>query len=448
MGSNEESPLKDFDIPCEPSPDPLQIFCFPTTISFILAAFNEIMTSEVAVMNKIGIALAADSAVTIDNRKYSNTGNKIFQMIPDKPIGIMFFNRTELMGMPWELLLWNYNKTERSFDTLIEYVQDFLSFLESSFTEFQVESFITTESKNILRNLQSLLKKVMQRGLDDEEIRRRVIAIVENQYEIWSNVSNYICLSESGINVNRRRYGDIFSNVISEIFPNICEIEGFTEQVSNLILLQLSRLSYDPFNDIVSGVVIAGYGDVEIFPSYYAYLISGKVGDDLLHAKNRERHISYGNPASVAGFGQKDTINSTFVGMSRGISSIIEEDLTLLKEYYTRNTFDLMESRLLEAGIEIPETIKDEIICRINRHCEENVETLESKIKRENRKRTVEIASAIAHMSREELASISETFVELEKFMLQISLQAPTVGGPVDVVVISKTDGFQWVKKK
>jgi len=38
--------------------------------------------------------------------------------------------------------------------------------------------------------------------------------------------------------------------------------------------------------------------------------------------------------------------------------------------------------------------------------------------------------------------------VNLTSFKRRISLQAETVGGPIDVAVISKGDGFIWIKRK
>ncbi len=48
------------------------------------------MTCEVAVMNKRGIALAADSAVTLGNGpKIYHTAEKLFPLSPSVPVAIM-----------------------------------------------------------------------------------------------------------------------------------------------------------------------------------------------------------------------------------------------------------------------------------------------------------------------------------------------------------------------
>ena len=48
------------------------------------------MTCEVAVMNARGIALAADSAVTLgDGQKITLSGEKRFDLEPTVPVGVM-----------------------------------------------------------------------------------------------------------------------------------------------------------------------------------------------------------------------------------------------------------------------------------------------------------------------------------------------------------------------
>ena len=43
---------------------------------------------------------------------------------------------------------------------------------------------------------------------------------------------------------------------------------------------------------------------------------------------------------------------------------------------------------------------------------------------------------------------MAEAFVNLTKFRRRITPERETVGGPIDVAVITKGDGFIWVKRK
>jgi hypothetical protein len=67
------------------------------------------MTTEIAIMNKSAIALAADSAVTFSKPdgqpKIYNTVNKLFALSKYQPVGIMVFDSAELIGLPWEPII-------------------------------------------------------------------------------------------------------------------------------------------------------------------------------------------------------------------------------------------------------------------------------------------------------------------------------------------------------
>lgn len=49
---------------------------------------------------------------------------------------------------------------------------------------------------------------------------------------------------------------------------------------------------------------------------------------------------------------------------------------------------------------------------------------------------------------KDQLASMAESLVNLTSFKRRVSMQAETVGGPIDVALISKGDGLVWVKRK
>ncbi len=57
----------------------------------------------------------------------------------------------------------------------------------------------------------------------------------------------------------------------------------------------------------------------------------------------------------------------------------------------------------------------------------------------------VTMASALA---KDELATMAETLVSLTSFKRRVTPGVETVGGAIDVAVISKGDGFVWIRRK
>jgi hypothetical protein len=61
---------------------------------------------------------------------------------------------------------------------------------------------------------------------------------------------------------------------------------------------------------------------------------------------------------------------------------------------------------------------------------------------------TIPMQTVISLLPKEELAILAESLINLESLSQRMSLNLETVGGPIDVAVISKNEGFEWVKRK
>ena len=99
------------------------------------------MTAEIAILNKLGVALAADSAVTVETeggQKIYNTVNKLFTLSKYEPIGIMVLGSAEIMRVPWESLIKLYRTrlSTKKFPTVKGYATDFMRYLERNRAAF------------------------------------------------------------------------------------------------------------------------------------------------------------------------------------------------------------------------------------------------------------------------------------------------------------------------
>ncbi|AWI88464.1 hypothetical protein C0214_09510 [Methylobacterium sp. DM1] len=61
---------------------------------------------------------------------------------------------------------------------------------------------------------------------------------------------------------------------------------------------------------------------------------------------------------------------------------------------------------------------------------------------------TKPIFDMIRHMPKQELANMARALIELTSLKRKVSREQESVGGDVDVAVISKSEGFVWVKRK
>lgn len=85
------------------------------------------MTAEIAVLNRFGVAMAADSAVTIGHRgdKIWTSADKLFQLSEANPLGIMIYGSADFCGLPWETVIKSYRQVRgnKSWGTVQEHSQ-------------------------------------------------------------------------------------------------------------------------------------------------------------------------------------------------------------------------------------------------------------------------------------------------------------------------------------
>ena len=58
------------------------------------------------------------------------------------------------------------------------------------------------------------------------------------------------------------------------------------------------------------------------------------------------------------------------------------------------------------------------------------------------------VMAMVGALPKDELAAMAEALVNLTAFKRRLTGVLETVGGPIDVAVISKGDGLVWIKRK
>ena len=61
---------------------------------------------------------------------------------------------------------------------------------------------------------------------------------------------------------------------------------------------------------------------------------------------------------------------------------------------------------------------------------------------------TEPLLNTVVSLDKEDMANMAESFISLTSLVRRMQPGEETVGGPVDVAVISKGDGFVWINRK
>ena len=247
------------------------------------------MTAEIGVLNTAAVALAADSAVTISregNNKIYNSANKLFMLSKYNPVGIMLYGTATFMDIPWETIIKTYRKNlgAKSFPTIKEYAKDFIEALENnnkiispaeeeSYCKFNISFYFRNLMKSMAEHIGEKFKK--NKSLTTEEVEAIVKDFISNEHKGWDGVP----FLESVGNKDKRNFISKYQDHIKQEIKNIFQKFPVDEKSMKDIAMGLFFRKRFPYGS--SGIVIAGFGENERFPSLMAFNIGCKVQDKL-----------------------------------------------------------------------------------------------------------------------------------------------------------------------
>jgi hypothetical protein len=144
------------------------------------------MTSEVCVMNRLAVVLAADSATTVtqwgekgQEQRYFKGANKIFQVSNYHPVRMMIFDSADILRVPWEVVVKQFRTAlgNKSFNDLAGYADEFFSFMNGDARLFpgavQKEIFLSAARPAAVR---ILFRNQITEYADDSERQAHVDA--------------------------------------------------------------------------------------------------------------------------------------------------------------------------------------------------------------------------------------------------------------------------------
>ena len=90
------------------------------------------MTAIVGVLNKHAVAIAADSAATINGvlgRKVLNQATKIVTLSKYHPVAVMIYSSSSFLGTPWDVIVKLYRDRlgDNDFNSVSDYISDLFS---------------------------------------------------------------------------------------------------------------------------------------------------------------------------------------------------------------------------------------------------------------------------------------------------------------------------------
>lgn len=398
------------------------------------------MTAIVGVLNKHGVALAADSAVTFGNtHKVVNTGNKVFALSKYHPVAVATYGRSAFMGTPWDIIIKLYRKKlgKHSFPKLHNYVDDFINYLHNQ--KFFAE--ISTQHRYLRDNIQDFYNKIERRAKDCPDYKEETATsfILQKLNDcLSSNKAEKVTLCPEFFDYTLDSFKAFASSELDEVLstkPYLTEDEQkdlFAESYFYYLRIVIETIDS-------TGLVFFGYGDTEIYPSLYPLTISFGMDNRLHYYIDKPTVIQEnGTVASVIPFAQVDVSQTIISGINPSFYKVLAATFKDSLSGFANQIASFIKPINSVASDAILKLNLDAITDNYIRSAQEQFKE----------KYTNALLDTIILLDKEDMSNMAESFVSLTSLVRRMSPGEETVGGPVDVVFVSKGDGLIWMKRK
>lgn len=414
------------------------------------------MTAEVVIMNKEGVALAADSAVTIigeRGKKILTSANKMFALSRYYPIGIMVYGEANFLEIPWEIIIKIYRSKlkNKKFDTLKEYSDDFLDFLNREkqlFPESEQENHLKRYIYSYFFHIKQIIKKkwdqtliIKNNKITIKEIKDIISEIIKEHHKKWKETETIPNLPKNHNEQCEKKYGKIIEKAKKDIFDKLPLGQSHSKLLIELALNLFSKIPEKFFRPYFSGIVIMGFGNEDIFPSLQSFLLEGVVNNVLQYKKHAENNINFETTAVIRAFAQKEMVVTFMEGVSPNYEKEIEKYFSQICDEYPQIIIENINKLNNEMEVELKKKLK-----KISNEWKEKNKI---KLREYRRKKYINpVINGVSILPKKELAAMAESLVSLTSFKKKVTIEEETVAGPIDVAIISKGDGFIWIKRK
>lgn len=387
------------------------------------------MTAIAVVYNKNWIAIAWDSAATSIlanwNSKIFNA-NKIFRLSNSNQVWIWIYQNSMFWSLPRETIIKEYRKSQpKKFNTLQEYVDDFLNYLISS--KFIENTNFEELFFNFLSHFNDHLKLYVQSKKDQtkEVLTEDSITLIVDEFinMLKSDLVNLsqtnlfqISISSKQIKINKSKYA------LSE--NEIQNIKSTIQNWGDLLILNFLDKLLDLFQDYLnntqliwsySWLVFFWYWKQEMTPQLFHVILRAKFNDNTLLVDKYENEKN--SDVWVNWYADNKVIFNSVRWFNPDLQWIIINEI-----------MKIWQEKKLDYN---------ELGWRINTIFEQY--------------KSNEVNSffwATAYLSIDELWQEAETLVNMSSFKKRISSDMETVWWMTDVAVITKGDWFIWIKRK
>jgi hypothetical protein len=375
----------------------------------------------------------------------------------------MIYNNAEIMSTPWETVISLYREQAkgRALDSVSTYAEDFMEFLSGNPDLFPAEHQ-DTEFFKVVAVVYTVLaeefdyqvQKFQQAhagGLRDHisSIFEFVVGEMHADYQRCPDDSprgDLPCFPKGMAEQVRRRYGGEIDQLIQSLTGSLKNehpaLAVSEETKTRLREIAVFAVVKDAFFEHYTGVVFAGFGAKEKFPSMRSYLCSSVVLGILKRKRDRQADIGADSGPVFQPFAQDRMIRTFLTGMDQYLRMFVySETLKLSRGLVadivgrTPNLNDAQKTAIFR------DYSNNNLAAAVNEFFR-SVDNYQYAV------HTRPILRAINSLPKKELGETAASLIKLNSFQQKVMHSVETVGGPIDVAVITRNGGLEWKREK
>ena len=408
------------------------------------------MTAEVVILNRNGVGIAADSVATVigvDPRahqprsflKTHHTQNKLFALSAVEAIALMVYGNSDFGQFPWETIIKEFRYSQQSkpiHATVDQCGRGFIRFLSTvapSVSEDEQDNTILRtvrwELVRLRRGVEESQSEAVSRGkkLSKNDIHDIIVDLLATRRKtLRQSRSLNVSVSEGKETADRLLSNGLLSRMIDEILGSFSKSNDIAAAVADTVSISIRKVTDCPYS---SGLVITGFGRSQLLPALLHYWILGVVDDKLRYARIENEEVSSDQRAIIHPYAQQEMVMTFLRGVHPGY-----------ERYLLGCIDDAFEGITSEFGSNIP---------KLASACSEYKDSIRAASDEYIKEKQYDpIQTIVAVLPKDGLGEMAEALVELTSLTRRVTPDVETVGGPIDVAVISKGDGLVWLNRK
>lgn len=424
------------------------------------------MTAVVGILNKRGIAIAADSAVTMtqDRKvKIENSANKMLRMSDVTPISIMIVGSAAFLLTPWDIIARRFRQKRGNikYPTVQACIDDFFSYMltekiffpeeaQRNFLNAMLGTFwgdVVCQVPSICLNSKGVVTNKKQIILT---FRRRI----ESEIKCFQEMEPLPMYKDYTIDQFKKYLGSMVDDYFNTktVYldsPFFEEEDDESKDYTEDILSEIKSLFIEGFffymkhgyeNDNTQ-LIFSGFGFEEEYPVMIRVKVCHGFDNRIIYDIDSEdiHIISDANPVAICPYAQTDIMDALLTG--------VEPEFLKGLCYRSERMFDEITKELsfeyfLEGDSEEIEAILDKVK---SSDLIRQFKKYGKRIQEEERRQWLK---ALNNYSVQDMAHLAENLIAMTSFERHMTFSHEGVGGPIDLAVITKNDGFTWLNRK